>query len=177
MRWKIVFAAAAALLAAACVLPPVNRDASVPLGPLATVDPERYAGRWYEIARLPNIFERDCEAAMADYALRADGRISVRNTCRTAEGRRREAAGSARIVDPETNAKLKVRLGGPWEGDYWVLDRADDYSWSLVGEPSGRFLWILARTRHIGDDLRADLLQRLEARGYDTTALYWPEHP
>lgn len=173
------FAILAAAVLSACVLPPVNRDNEAPLGPVAAIEIERYAGRWFEIARFPNAFERNCAGVTADYAQRPDGRIEVVNTCRQGgvNGEVRVARGSARIVDTETNAKLKVRFGGPFEGDYWVLDRADDYSWALVGEPSGRFLWILSRTPAIADPLRDDLLQRLEARGYNTAALEWTPQP
>lgn len=166
-----------ALLLSACILPPVNRDASVPLGQVAQVDVDRYAGRWFEIARFPNNFERGCAGVTAEYARREDGRLSVVNTCREADGEVRRAVGSARIVDTETNARLKVRFGAPFEGDYWVLDRAEDYSWALVGEPSGRFLWMLSRTATISDALKADLTSRLAARGYDTAALEWTVQP
>lgn len=169
----------AILCLAACVLPPVNRNGEVPFGPVAQVEPSRYMGRWYEIARLPNAFERDCAGVTAEYRTLPDGRIEVINTCRqgSVAGEARIARGSARIVDTETNARLKVRFGGPFEGDYWVLDRADDYSWSLVGEPSGRFLWILARTPTISESLRSDLTRRLAGRGYNTSALEWTPQP
>lgn len=76
----------------------------------------------------------------ADYALRADGGIDVLNRCRKPDGRISNARGRAKIVDAATNAKLKVSFFGPFFGDYWVLDHADDYSWSIVGQPSGRDL-------------------------------------
>ncbi|MGE3250857.1 MAG: lipocalin family protein [Hyphomonadaceae bacterium] len=168
-----------ALALAGCVLPPVNRDQGIPLGPVATIEPARYAGLWYEIARFENSFERNCYAVTAEYRLRDDERIDVINTCRegAVDGPAEVARGVARIVDAQTNARLKVRFGwSPIEGDYWVLDRAEDYSWSLVGEPRGRFLWILAREPRIPDELRQDLLRRLQARGYRTDALHWTQH-
>lgn len=172
---NIALALGVAWTLAACAAPPVNRDVRVPIGHVAAIEPARYAGRWYEIARLPNAFERNCAGVTADYAVREDGRISVRNTCRAGapDGPARVAEGVARIVDPQTNARLRVRFFGPFEGDYWVLDRAEDYAWSLVGEPSGRYLWILAREPVISDALRADLLALLAARGYRTEALEW----
>ncbi len=171
--------ACAVIALSGCILPPVNRAPDIPLETAQSVDVTRYVGLWYEIARYPNFFERDCEGVTAEYAVRADGRIDVVNTCRKGapDGPVESAEGVARIVDPQTNAKLKVRFGGPFEGDYWVLDRAEDYTWALVGEPRGRFLWILAREPTIDDALRADLLARLSARGYDVSQLYWPRQP
>jgi lipocalin-like protein len=74
----------------------------------------------------------------ADYSLRRDGSINVVNRCRKRGGRVDEAYGRAKVVDRATNAKLKVSFFGPFYARYWVLDHADDYSWSIVGEPSGR---------------------------------------
>ena len=160
---------------AACGGPPVNRDPAVPLETVASVDTDRYLGRWYEIARLPNSFEKNCEGVTVDYALRDDGLISVTNTCRKGapDGEAKVANGRARIVDEATNAKLEVSFFGPFWGDYWVIGLADDYSLSLVGEPSGRYLWILSRTPMITDDVRDAALSDLKAMGYDRDALYF----
>ncbi len=165
-------------LAAACAAPPVNRDASAPLETVDRVDLERYLGRWYEIARFPNSFEENCEGVTADYARRDDGLISVTNTCYKGSpgGEKNQANGRARVVDEATNAKLKVSFFGPFWGDYWIIGLADDYSLSLVGEPEGRYLWILSRTPEISDDVRERALSDLRRRGYNTDALYWTEH-
>jgi len=144
--------------------------------PSKTVDLERYLGRWYEIARYDQPFERGCEAATADYAKRPDGKVDVVNRCRKGNGRFEEARGVARIVDTNTNAKLKVSFFGPFYGDYWVVDHADDYSWSIVGEPSGRYLWILSREPNPGDKQVRDLVGRASAMSYDTSMLIFDKH-
>lgn len=164
---------------AACSTPPVNRNSAVPLPTAASVDLERYLGTWYEIARLPNGFETDCEGVTADYARRDDGLIGVVNRCRVgaADGKLKTAKGRARIVDEATNAKLEVSFFGPFWGDYWILWLADDYSLSLVGEPEGRYLWILARTPTLDAATREAALSRLTAFGYDTSKLYFGEQP
>ena len=161
---------------AACASPPVNRAADAP--PLTTVervDLDRYLGRWYEIARYDAWFEKNCEGVTADYARREDGLIGVVNTCRKGapDGKEKIAKGRARVVDGQTNAKLKVSFFGPFWGDYWVIGLADDYSLSLVGEPEGRYLWILSRTPTISDETRDWALNALKAKGYNIDALYW----
>lgn len=163
----------------ACAKPPVNRATDIPLTTEAQVDLDRYLGRWYEIARFPNSFEKNCEGVTAEYARRDDGLISVVNTCRKGgiDGKAEVANGRARIVDADTNAKLEVSFFGPFWGDYWILDLDEDYSLSLVGEPQGRYLWVLARTPEISDDKRASALARLQALGYDTSALYFTKQP
>ena len=176
---KILFAAAALSLLAACAGPPVNRDPALPLSTVEAVDVDRYLGRWFEIARLPNRFEENCEGVTAEYSRRDDGMIAVLNSCRVGapDGKLKEAKGRARIVDPETNAKLEVSFFGPFWGDYWIIDLASDYSLSVVGEPSGRYLWILSRTPTLAPDTRAAVLDRIAAMGYDTSKLYFPAQP
>ena len=145
--------------------------------PAKSVEIGRYLGRWYEIARYEQAFQKDCDGVTADYALRADGKISVLNSCRKPDGRLKQANGKAKIVDTATGAKLKVSFFGPFYGDYWVLDRADDYSWSIVGEPSGRYLWILSREAQLGQARRDELIARVKALGYDTSVLRITKQP
>ncbi len=87
-------------------------------------------------------FEKGRDGVTAEYSKRPDGLIRVVNTCRqggadrTGQGQRRQV-----VADAATKAKLKVSFFGPFFlGDYWVLDHADDYSWSIIGEGSGRYL-------------------------------------
>lgn len=148
-------------------------NSSVPQ-PAKPVDIARYSGKWYEFARYENRFERGCEAVTAEYAVAEDGLISVRNTSheRGVGGRERASVGRAKVVPGTEGAKLKVSFFGPFFiGNYWVLDHADDYSWSIVGEPSGRFLWILTRVARPTDAQAQALYDRARALGYDVTML------
>lgn len=146
---------------------------------VAHVDLNRYAGDWYEIARLPNRFQKDCVANVsAHYAVRADGELDVLNQCDRADGRREEAAGRGRVADHASNAKLEVRFAPDWLGwlpfvwaDYWIIELADDYSYAAVGEPSREYLWILSRTPQLPDALYESLLNRLTEQGFDTARL------
>ena len=144
-----------------------------PLAVVDNVELGRYTGRWYEIARYPNSFERGCVGVTADYALREDGRISVLNTCIEGDldGDVRLIEGVARVVDRSTNAKLAVTFFAPCEGDYWILELGDDYEYAVVGEPSRTFLWILSREPVLDQELFAEILSRLPEKGYDSERL------
>jgi apolipoprotein D and lipocalin family protein len=144
-----------------------------PLEVVENVDLGRYSGTWYEIARYPNSFERGCVGVTAEYTPLDDGRIKVVNTCveSSLDGPSREIQGYARVADPTTNAKLKVTFFWPFEGDYWIIDLAEDYSYAVVGSPSRRLLWILSRTPTMDDELYQQILDTLPARGFDPDLL------
>lgn len=136
------------------------------------VDLERYAGRWHELARIPNRFQRNCAGpATADYALRADGRIDVTNRCRKKSGDVKEATGIARVVDTSTNAKLEVSfvsfLGWrPFWGDYWIIGLDDDYEWVVVGHPEREYGWLLSRTADVDASTLEAMFRIAEEQGY-----------
>lgn len=169
----ILVPALAALSLSACTPMPVGNPA-VP-EPAKPVDFARYQGRWYEFARYEHRFERDCAGVTADYAKRRDGQISVVNTCRKGapDGPIQVARGRAKAVGDPLGAKLKVSFFGPFYGDYWVLDRAEDYSWAIVGEGSGRYLWVLTREPVPTPEQRAALVARVVGLGYDTKLLHF----
>lgn len=141
--------------------------------PAKPVELARYLGKWYELARHENRFQKGMDAVTAEYTLEKNGKVRIVNSgIRAGEDERVVAEGHAVVADEATNAKLKVSFFGPlYTGDYWVLDHGDDYDWSIVGEPSGRYLWVLSRTRHLAPEVAQALRERVEALGYDRWAL------
>lgn len=143
-----------------------------PLATVATVDLDRYSGRWFEIAKIPNSFQRQCVSdTTATYTRDTDGHITVVNRCRIRGDQFEEAHAIARVADPRTNAKLEVSffslLGWrPVWGNYWVLALGPDYDYAVVGEPSRRYGWILARTPSLPEATRAHIDQQLLQLGY-----------
>ncbi len=175
MRRLLVLAAALPL--AACFTPPPDRLAGDDPPPVADgVELERYAGRWFEIARYDVAFQEGCTGVTADYEIAGPGRLAVVNTCRkdSLDGRVSRAEARARVVGAN-GAKLEVSFFGPFWGDYWVIDRAEDYAWAIVSEPDGRYLWILARTPQMEPEVLEARLAWLESVGYDTSALLFTE--
>lgn len=142
------------------------------------VDLEKYLGEWYEIARLPAPFEKECYSTKAVYEKNPDGTISVTNSCRinSTQGKLKTAKGKAFISDPETNAKLKVRFVWPFSGNYWILDVGPDYEYALVGEPSRKYLWILSRTQTLDKIIIEKLVQKAINRGFNTHHLIFTRH-
>lgn len=137
-----------------------------------TVDLSRYLGRWYEIARIPVWFQKECACGTtAEYTLVKDGVVSVANRCYTSKGELKEAKGRAWVVDKRTPAQLKVSffsLFGFWlfGGHYWIIDLDPDYRYAVVGHPSRTLGWILSRTPRLSDEVLDGIAERLEANGY-----------
>ena len=81
------------------------------------------------------------------------------------------------ISTSDFRSAFNLSIIGPFYfGDYWVLDHAEDYSWSIVGEPSGRFLWLLSRTPDPAPAVRQRILNRTAELGYDTSRLRMTRH-
>lgn len=141
-----------------------------------SVDLSRYTGTWYEIAKIPNRFQKQCvRGTTAEYALRGDGRITVVNRCIKDDGSSAEAEGVAKIVDTASNAKLKVSfvsfLGWrPFWGNYWVIGLDADYQWAIVGTPDRKYGWVLSRTPSLDPETMETIFIIIERNGYKRTA-------
>lgn len=182
--FRVFALAGLALALAACAGGPSGRqDGAAPLRPVQSVDLTRYAGLWYEIARYPNSFERDCAGVTAEYALREDGKVSVTNTCRKGglDGRVEVARGRAQVIEGSGGARLAVNFAPiplpAGDGNYYILYLDEDYRHAVIGEPSGRFLWMLARNPRITPEDRERMNAAAQAQGYDLAMLEEVEQP
>jgi apolipoprotein D and lipocalin family protein len=181
---KKLFAGSLLLLTAAMVAK-ANNETQPPLKVVSSLDLSRYNGLWYEVARLPNSFEKKCVADVtAQYSPLPDGRIQVVNRCRKADGEITEAKGVAQRAEKNgPNSRLKVRFAPSflsflpfvW-GDYQVIDLAPDYSYALVGEPGRKYLWILSRTPQMDESTLSKLTERAAAQGFDVSKLMRVKH-
>jgi apolipoprotein D and lipocalin family protein len=163
----------AAMLAAVCSMCAAASGKIPPLQTVQHVDLDRYLGKWYEIATFPQWFEKNCVASSAIYSLRQDGKVNVLNQCRDKklDGKLKQAKGKAKVVDRETNAKLKVSFFWPFSGDYWIIDLGTNYEYAVVGHPNRNYLWILSRTPHMDQAVYDGILDRLRQQHYDVTRL------
>ncbi len=147
------------------------------------IDVQKYAGRWYEVARLPMYFQRNCVSdVQAKYSLNADKTIRVKNQCMNKEGELDVSEGVA-YPQNDGNSQLKVSFlpkGLRWvpfsKGDYWVLRIDEDYQVALVGGPSHRYLWLLSRTPDMDEAVIENYLNTAKAQGYDLSKLIRTKH-
>lgn len=137
------------------------------------VDLKKYAGLWYEIAKIPNSFQDHCvKGTTAKYILNSDGEITVINSCIDEDGEVDDAKGIARIVDKKSNSKLEVSfvsfLGWrPFWGDYWIIGLDENYQWAVIGTPGRKYGWILSRTPKLDEAVMETIFGILKDQGYD----------
>jgi apolipoprotein D and lipocalin family protein len=166
------------LLIVACASCATNQ--SVPELPTVTsVDLTRYQGTWYEIARLPAWFQKECTQSKAIYKLLESGDVAVRNECLTTKGKPKVAFGTASVVDKQTNAKLEVVFDN-WfsrlfpfltKGKYWILYLDTEYQTVIVGTPDRKYLWIMARTPGLKGEAYQELVRLARTLGFETDRL------
>jgi apolipoprotein D and lipocalin family protein len=165
--------AVAALLAvasaASAAAPPPTRPVSAGF----------YSGRWYEIARVPNAGQRDCQAPRSEFTpiggkgevafVASTGEFAVRQICRkgSAAGPARVFSTRGRILPGSGNAKFEmVFLGGLKTQEYWVLDTAPNGAWAIMATPGGNYVWLLCRRPAMSEAARAAAVNRIRALGY-----------
>jgi apolipoprotein D and lipocalin family protein len=138
---------------------------------VAHVNLKRYMGTWYEIASFPAFFQRGCRCTQAHYAPRPGG-ITVTNRCIKGNPPAWSTArGKAWAVPGSRNSKLKVQFFWPFRGDYWVLHTSPGYQEAVVGTPSRKYLWILARHPQIQPQQYKKLVGIAQREGFDTRKL------
>ena len=170
-KTKVILAAGA--LAAAAMLISSCSKSYAPLETVPHVDLQKYTGRWYEIAALPQRFEKGCHCVYAEYILNPDGFVEVYNFCRKGgpTGKVSDITGKAFPVEGSNNSKLKVQFFWPFKGDYWILELDPDYQHVLVGSPDRESLWILSRTPVLEDAVYNLIVQQAKSKGFPVEQL------
>jgi apolipoprotein D and lipocalin family protein len=146
-----------------------------------SVDLESYAGLWYEYARYDTPFDEDAEEVTAEYTLNDDGTVKVVNRGVSPDGNPTFIEGVARVLDPETNAKLGVTfdredLAGI-EFDYWIIELDEDYEWAVVTNATRFVLYILSRTPALDETVYEDLLYRITKKGFEADKVQLTSQP
>jgi len=141
-----------------------------PLRSSAQVDLARYMGTWYVIANIPYFAERGKVATRDVYRLDADGNVDTTYVYRKSfDGPEKTTGSLGQVQAGSANAYWRVRFLGLLHADYLVLEVAPDYSWALIGQPSRKLGWLLAREPALDETLYTLLLDKFRGYGYDST--------
>ena len=143
--------------------------------PVKEFDLNRYLGTWYEIARLDHSFERGLEKVTAEYSLREGGGVAIKNRgYSTVEKTWKEVEGKAFFVREPDQGYLKVSFFGPFYGAYVIfeLDK-ESYQYSFVSGSNESYLWLLARTPTVSQDLLVRFEEKARSLGFKTNGLIY----
>ena len=146
-------------------------SSNIPAQELPTVDQvdiQKYLGTWYEIARLPNSFEKGLECVTATYTMKDNGKIQVFNRGHSIKKEHvsKSAKGTARVPDPKFPGRLKVTFFWPFSGDYYIMELDENYQYALVGDPSRKYLWVLSRSKTLDEAIYSKLLDHAKEEGF-----------
>ena len=171
--WPVMTGIAVALTLVACKSPTPPKGVK----PVSDFNASRYLGKWYEIARLENRFEKGMEQVTATYGLRSDGGITVLNRgYDPIKNRWKESEGKAYFTGAPTTAALKVSFFGPFYGGYNVIKLDKDYQHALVSGPNRDYLWILSRSTTLPETVKQDFLATAHELGFPVEQLVWVKH-
>ncbi|MNS23869.1 lipocalin family protein [uncultured Lelliottia sp.] len=171
--WPVMTGIAVALTLVACKSPTPPKGVK----PVSDFNASRYLGKWYEIARLENRFEKGMEQVTATYGLRSDGGITVLNRgYDPIKNRWKESEGKAYFTGAPTTAALKVSFFGPFYGGYNVIKLDKDYQHALVSGPNRDYLWILSRSTTLPETVKQDFLATARELGFPVQQLVWVKH-
>ena len=146
------------------------------LAAIPKLELSKYLGLWYEIARKPLYFQRECQSDVtARYTINEYGNVAVDNRCNTNDGRVLRSLGEAFISNEPFNSKLKVSFipeAIRWlpvaRGDYWILKIDPQYQMVLVGEPKRKYMWLLSRDPHPDEAKVTEFLRYAQTVGFNT---------
>ncbi|MBD1395264.1 lipocalin family protein [Mucilaginibacter glaciei] len=172
-EWLIAAAAGAGITAIAYAL--LSKD-NIPKGAEAVqpFNKNRYMGKWYEVARMPSLIEKNLRGVTEDYSLNDDGTIKViTKGYNVDKGKIKEATGKIKFAGAEYVGMLKVSYLGPFYAAYNILDLDADYQYALVSSSGVDYLWVLSRQTTVPDHIRTQFLNKAAAIGFDIGKLEW----
>jgi apolipoprotein D and lipocalin family protein len=152
--------------------------ATPPVHGVDKLDMSRYAGTWFEVARLPNKLQARCRFDVtATYRLKADGTVTVLNRCVDANEHVKVDVGHATPLDGDP-AKLRLSYVPDWlswwpgtRSDHWVVMLDDDYRYAVVSDSTRSALWILSRSPALDAATYDGIVSRLRAQRYPVDQL------
>lgn len=143
---------------------------------VSQIDLQKYSGKWYEIARKPNFFQRNCVRSTAEYQVIDENSLSVYNVCYKADNSTSDIKGTAQIVNRAEPAKLKVKFNIFAQGEYWVTELDPNYQWAVVSSSKKSSLFILAREAPMKPELLQSILSTLKSKNYNLDDLVYDQY-
>ena len=141
--------------------------------PVKNFDLSRYLGKWYEIARLPNNFEKNITNVYAEYTMLPDGKVKVVNSG-IRNHQLTSITGQAYLSGASDTGLLKVSFFYPFYATYKIIYLNRDYTTAIVTGDTMDYLWILTRKDTISTSELTVLLNLIREWGFEPNLLQYP---
>ena len=135
-----------------------------------SVDIKRFMGKWYVTAGRLTFMEEGAYNAIEIYTWNdKKNRIDIDFRLRknSFDGEEKSIPQKGWIQNSKTNAHWKVSPFWPIKFNYFVIDLAHDYSWTVIGVPGEEWVWIMAREWEMDDIKLSQIIKRIEDMGYN----------
>jgi apolipoprotein D and lipocalin family protein len=135
-----------------------------------SVDIPRFMGSWYVIANIPTFIEKGATNGIETYTWNdKEDRIDVLFT-QMKDGEKKKYPQKAFVHDKSGN-EWRIQFFWPLKFDYLVIDLAEDYSYTVIGVPSRKYVWIMASEKTMSSQISAEILNRLKEQQYDISKI------
>lgn len=137
------------------------------------IDIDNYVGKWYEIARIPTVFQLNMKNVTAEYIREENNTIKVINSGYV-NGELNQITGLALPTEKDDLFKVSFFNGVNTVAvnfDYKILAIDEDYQYALVGGSTPNYLWILSRTPNIPQREYNTLVNIAKKNGYNVKNL------
>ncbi len=141
---------------------------------VSSVDLDRFMKKWYVIAGRLTWMEEGAHNAIEEYTYnQSEQRIDINFYFNkdSFQGELKKIPQKAWVENKETNAHWKVSPFWPLKFDYLVIALADDYSWTAIGVPGKKYLWIMADRPVLSAETYGLILSKVKSVGYPVDSL------
>ncbi|MDA0977973.1 MAG: lipocalin family protein [Proteobacteria bacterium] len=144
-----------------------------PITTMEYVDLERFAGDWYVLAAIPTFIETEAFDAVETYAPPVDGKIATTFRYRDGgfEGPEKVYSPMGFVREGTGNAVWGMQFVWPIKAEYRIVYVDDNYDYTIIGRTKRGYVWIMSRSSEVADADYQDLVDRVEAEGYDLSKL------
>ncbi|SDO26418.1 apolipoprotein D and lipocalin family protein [Pedobacter steynii] len=145
--------------------------------PVEKVDIMSYAGKWYSLYSIPTFMDKHWRQTVETYVIHPDGYYAVFTGYKVlGQDKQKYFRSKLFVIRGSRNTRFKAQFIWPIKSDYWVIELAEDYSYVVVGHPKFKYLFIMARKPNLPKELLAEIIERCQKKGYDTSKLVSQEH-
>ena len=143
------------------------------------LDIEKFMGKWYVIAIVPNMIEQGAENSSDIYKLNNDGTIDITYDA-IKDGNKRQIKQKGTIIDKKTNADWTIQMRKPFipfmKFAFKVVYLDEGYEYMAVGYPKNTMGWIMGRKPSVTDEKYDEIINELKKVGYTKDQFEFVKH-